>query len=75
MDRVDIGKIGKSVSSGINEERRNHAEEELFKLIIKCLARCQSERHLLLATAEEENQCVQCIDDITSKELPWSEVR
>ena len=32
-------------------------------------------RHALLATAEEEDQRVECIDDITGKELPWSEVR
>ena len=29
----------------------------------------------MLATAEEEDQRAQCIDDITNKVLPWSAVR
>ena len=33
------------------------------------------EGHALPWTGEEEDQRVQCIDDITGEELPWSAVR
>ena len=35
----------------------------------------ERERHALLATGDGENQRVQFVDDITGKDLPWSEVR
>ena len=44
-------------------------------LIINGVARHHRERHALMASAEEENQRVQCVDDIRRKELPLSEVR
>ena len=32
--------------------------------IIEGLPRCSRERHAMLVTAEKEDECVQCIDDI-----------
>ena len=32
-------------------------------------------RHATLAAVEQEDQLVLCIDDVTGKELAWSEVR
>ena len=32
--------------------------------MIEGLARCSRERHAMLVTAEKEDECVQCIDDI-----------
>ena len=69
MDEVNIGKSGNRITL-ISMAERNREEEELCKLIIKGLAWFHRERHALLATAEEENQRVQCIDDITGEELP-----
>ena len=53
----------------------NRRTPKLTKSIINGLVGHNRERHAILATAEEENQRVLCVDDITGKELPWSEVR
>ena len=39
------------------------------------LARRNRETRALLAEVGEKDQRVLCIDDVTSKELPWHEVR
>ena len=76
MDGAKLEWVEKSNNSGINLKGRTQEEEEgLCKLMIKGVARHHCERHALLATAEGENQRVQFVDDITGKDLPWSEVR
>ena len=50
-------------------------EEKLCKSGIFSSARHSRDRHAMLPTPEEEDQCAQCTDDITNKELPWSAVR
>ena len=62
----------------IDEKMCRRSEEKLCKSIIKGLARCNHEKHTMLANAEEaqeREQDVVCFDDITGKELPWHAVR
>ena len=47
----------------------------MCKSIIKGLARRNREKHAILAEVGEEEQRFNCIDDVTSKELPLDEVR
>ena len=47
----------------------------MCKLIIKGFARHHREGRHLMASPEEENQRVRCVDDIRGKALPWPEVR
>ena len=76
MDGAKLEWFAKSNNSGINLTRRPHEEEEgLCKLMINGVARHHRERDALLATGDGENLRVQFVDDITGKELPWSEVR
>ena len=63
------------MKSKTDEERKDRNEEKLSRSIIKGFARYNRERHARLAPAEEEDQRAQCLDDITEKELSWSEVR
>ena len=51
----------------------DYEEDKLCVSNIKGLARHNRESHAKRATDEEEGQRVQCNDDITGKELPWSE--
>ena len=74
MDGVKFGKVGKSENSQTGESRKNQDEEKLCKSIITGQARHNREKHMTLAH-EEEVQHVLCIDDVTSKELPWHGVR
>ena len=64
----------KSENSQTGESRKIRDEEKLCKSIITGQARRNREKHMTLAP-EEEVQHVFCIDDVTSKELPWHGVR
>ena len=78
MDGVKTGKVGNSgklEKSKTDKERRRQHEEKLCKSIIKGIARRNREKHAILAEIEKEEQDVVCIDDVTSKELPWHAVR
>ena len=55
--------------------RKVRQGEELCKSFIKGLASHSRERRAIWAAVGEDDQRVQCIDDITGKELPWSQVR
>ena len=46
---------------------RGHEKQELGTFIVKGFASLHREKHALLATDEEENQCVQCLDDMTGR--------
>ena len=65
----------KSKNSKIDEEREDQDEEKLRKSFIVVFARRNREEHTMLAEVGEEEADVICIIDVTSKELPWHEVR
>ena len=75
-DGVKFRKVGQLGNCEIDEEVYRRGEERFCRSIIKGLARCNHERHTMLADMEEEQeQDVICFDDITGKELPWRAVR
>ena len=72
MDGVKFGKVGKLENCKIDEKMCRRSEEKLCRSIIKGLARCNHEKHTMLANAEvaqEREQDVVCYDDITGKEV------
>ena len=62
------------MNSKSDEEKKNR-DEEVYKSIIKGLARRNRETTRDVNKYKEEEQDVICFDDITGKELPWHAVR
>ena len=70
-----LDKLEKSENSKTDEEKKDQDEEKWCKSVIRGLARRNREKHAILAEVGEGDQRVVCIDDVTSKEWPWHEVR
>ena len=64
LENWRIPKLTKRERSGRREVNHKKASQDA---IVK--------KHAILAEMEEEEQHVVCIDDVTSKDLPWHEVR
>ena len=74
MDEVKFGKVEKLGNSKIDDETCRRSEEKLYRSIMRGLIKRNYEKHAMLAEMEEDQDTV-CFDDVTGKELPWSEVR
>ena len=71
-----VRKVGKSENYKTGEERkRSGRRENLCKSIIKGFARRSREKQVISAEVGEDYQRDLCVDDLTGKELQWSEVR
>ena len=62
-----IGECEQFGHSELEEMARSQKEETWCKSVIRGLARCNREKHAMLAEMEEENQDVVFVDDITGK--------